>query len=59
MQAVLEWFEREHGRKRVVCMIAVGNEPSLKLAARLGFTPLRQATLPGEDTAQLLERLPG
>jgi hypothetical protein len=38
-------------------MIAVGNEPSLKLAARLGFTPLRQATLPGEDRVQLLERL--
>lgn len=59
MRAVLDWFDREHGPRRIVCMIAVGNEPSLKLAARLGFTPLRHATLPGEDTAQLLERLPG
>jgi RimJ/RimL family protein N-acetyltransferase len=58
MRAVLEWFEREHGPRRIVCMIAVGNEPSLKLAARLGFTPLREATLPGEDRVQLLERLP-
>jgi RimJ/RimL family protein N-acetyltransferase len=57
MRAVLDWFEREHGPRRIVCMIAVGNEPSLKLAARHGFTPLRQATLPGEDRVQLLERL--
>jgi RimJ/RimL family protein N-acetyltransferase len=58
MRAVLAWFEREHGPRRIVCMIALGNEPSLKLAAGLGFTPLRQATLPGEDRVQLLERLP-
>jgi RimJ/RimL family protein N-acetyltransferase len=58
MQAVLAWFDREHGQKRVVCMIAVGNEPSLKLAARLGFAPLRQAELPDGDIVELLERLP-
>jgi RimJ/RimL family protein N-acetyltransferase len=58
MQAVLAWFDREHGQKRVVCMIAVGNEPSLKLAARLGFAPLRQTELPDGDVVQLLERLP-
>jgi RimJ/RimL family protein N-acetyltransferase len=38
-------------------MIAVENEPSLKLAARLGFTPLRQAELPDGDSVELLERL--
>ena len=59
MHAILDWFDREHGPRRIVCMIAVNNEPSLKLAARLGFTPLRQTTLPGEDKVQLLERRPG
>jgi len=57
MEAVLDWFDREHGGRRVVCMIAVENEPSLKLAARLRFTPLRQTSLPDGDVVQLLERL--
>src|SRR3990167_2328878 len=59
MQAVLEWFEREHGPRRIVCMISLGNEPSLKLAAKLGFTALRETELPDGDTVQLLERAPG
>jgi len=58
MRAVLEWFDQEHGRRRMVCMISLGNEPSLKLAAKLGFTPLRQSALPDGDVVQLLERLP-
>ena len=58
MEAVYAWFERDHGRRRTVCMIAVENEPSLKLAARLGFTALRRTELPDGDTVQLLERLP-
>jgi RimJ/RimL family protein N-acetyltransferase len=58
MQAVLDWFDREHGPRRIVCMIAVGNEPSLRLAARLGFAAMRQAELPDGDVVQLLERLP-
>ena len=57
MRAVLDWFDREHGQRRIVCMIATQNEPSLKLAARLGFTPLRQAELPDGDSVELLERL--
>jgi RimJ/RimL family protein N-acetyltransferase len=59
MRAVLAWFEPEHGPRRIVAMIAVRNEPSLKLAARLGFSPLRQAELPDGDVVQLLERLSG
>jgi RimJ/RimL family protein N-acetyltransferase len=58
MQAVLAWFEREHGPRRAVCMIAVGNEPSLKLAARLGFAPLRDTELPDGEVVRLLERVP-
>jgi len=58
MEAVFDWFERDHGRRRTVCMIAVDNEPSLKLAARLGFTALRRTELPDGDAVQLLERLP-
>jgi RimJ/RimL family protein N-acetyltransferase len=56
MRAVLEWFESEHGPRRIVCMVSVGNHASLALAAKLGFTPLRQAELPDGDTVQLLER---
>jgi RimJ/RimL family protein N-acetyltransferase len=58
MQAVLAWFEREHGAQRIVCMIAPDNEPSLKLAARLGFAPLRDAELPDGAAVRLFERLP-
>ncbi|HEY7807979.1 MAG TPA: GNAT family N-acetyltransferase [Croceibacterium sp.] len=59
MQAVLGWFESEHGARRIVCMIAPENEPSLKLAARLGFTPLRDTELPDGAAVRLLERLRG
>jgi RimJ/RimL family protein N-acetyltransferase len=58
MRAVLGWFEREHGRRRIVCMISLGNQPSFKLAARLGFTPMREAELSDGDRVHLLERLP-
>ncbi|MBO0750267.1 MAG: GNAT family N-acetyltransferase [Porphyrobacter sp.] len=58
MRAVLDWFEREHGPRRIVCMIAVGNAASLGLAAKLGFAPTREALLTDGDLVQLLERLP-
>jgi RimJ/RimL family protein N-acetyltransferase len=57
MRAVLDWFEGEHGARRIVCMISVGNDPSLALASKLGFEPLRRTELAGE-AVQLLERLP-
>jgi RimJ/RimL family protein N-acetyltransferase len=59
MEAVLEWFEREHGKRRIVCMIAVENEASLKLAARLGFAAFRETELPDGDAVLLLERVRG
>ena len=60
MTAALAWFERTHGRQRIVCMIAPANAPSIGLAGRLGFLPLREARMPdGGETVRLFERLPG
>lgn len=58
MTAVLAWFEREHGRQRIVCMIAPENGPSIGLAARLGFAPMRETQLPDGETVRLFERVP-
>jgi len=58
MRAVLCWFDREKGPRRIVCMIAPENEPSLKLAARLGFTVMRDADLTTGEPVRLLERVP-
>lgn len=59
MTAAFAWFEREHGRRRIVCMIAPGNAPSIGLAGRLGFTPMREAELPDGEAVRLFERVPG
>ena len=56
--AAVDWFEREHGPRRIVCMIATGNAPSLRLASKLGFAPLREAVLPDGDSVALLARAP-
>ncbi len=56
MEAALTWFAAEHGRQRIVCMIAPGNAPSLRLAERLGFDPFRDARLPDGDEVRLLAR---
>jgi len=56
MEAALAWFDREHGPRRIVCMIAPGNTPSLRLAAALGFTAMRDAALPGAEAVRLFER---
>lgn len=37
MEAVLSWFDREHGPRRVACMIEDGNIGSERVAERLGF----------------------
>jgi len=58
MKAALAWFEHEHGPRRIVCLIAEGNDASLSLAKKLGFTPMRRATLPDGEIAELLERHP-
>jgi len=56
MVAALAWFEREHGRQRIVCMVTPGNTPSIRLAARLGFAAMREAKLPAGDAVLLFER---
>jgi len=58
MAAALEWFEREHGPRRIVCMISPGNDASVGLAERLGFAPMREAALPDGEAVNLFERLP-
>ncbi|MEO0461216.1 MAG: GNAT family N-acetyltransferase [Myxococcota bacterium] len=37
MELALEWLASERGVTRTVCMVTIDNEPSLKLAARLGY----------------------
>ncbi|MGH6787240.1 MAG: GNAT family N-acetyltransferase, partial [Novosphingobium sp.] len=37
MEAALAWFDAEHGKQRVACMIEEGHAASDKLAAQLGF----------------------
>ena len=56
MAAVLAWFDREHGPRRVVCMISPENTPSLRLAGKLGFTPMREAELADGAAVRLFER---
>ncbi|WP_404479440.1 GNAT family N-acetyltransferase [Novosphingobium sp. BL-52-GroH] len=61
MEAVLAWFDREHGPRRIGCMIEEGNTASERLAARLGFVRYGEhETCDGDERAllQLLERLP-
>jgi RimJ/RimL family protein N-acetyltransferase len=58
MRAVLAWFDREHGRRRVVCMISPENAPSLALAAKLGFIAFRDAELPDGNAVRVLQRMP-
>jgi RimJ/RimL family protein N-acetyltransferase len=58
MTATFEWFEREHGAQRIVCMISPGNQPSLRMAEKFGFTPMRDAVLPDGEPIRLFERLP-
>lgn len=59
MEAALGWFDQAHGPREVVAMIAPENGPSLRLANRLLFAPLRRAALPGSDEeVQLFVRPP-
>lgn len=58
MAAALEWFDRAHAR-RIVCLIEKSNGPSISLAGKLGFKPLREAIMPEGAAVNLLERMPG
>jgi RimJ/RimL family protein N-acetyltransferase len=56
MDAAIGWFEREHGAREMVCMIAHGNDRSFALATRLGFRPMRDTIVPDGDAVTLLKR---
>lgn len=56
MRAALAWFDRAHGPRTVVCMIEPGNAPSIRLAEKLGFAPLRFADLPEGAAVRLFAR---
>lgn len=58
MRAALEWFHEAHGPRRIVCMIASENAPSVHLADKLGFTPMRETELPDGEMVQLFQRSP-
>jgi RimJ/RimL family protein N-acetyltransferase len=52
-RTVLDWAEANLESTRMWAIIAPANEPSLKLAARLGFEPLREVLYHGEPTVVL------
>ena len=56
MAASIGWFERAHGAQPIVCMIAPENTASVRLADKLGFTPMREAILSDGDAVTLLVR---
>lgn len=49
MKAILDWFEREHGGGRTVCMISLGNTGSQRIAAKLGYVPFGTGDYKGEE----------
>jgi RimJ/RimL family protein N-acetyltransferase len=53
--AVLDWFDAAHGPQPIVALIDPDNAPSLALAARLGFVPVRDTELGGAPV-RLLRR---
>jgi len=56
MRAVLEWFDHTHAPQPIVCMIAAENAPSVHLAAKLGFAPMRETELADGELVRLYER---
>lgn len=55
--AALEWLEREHRRKRTVCLIHEGNAASIRVADRLGYQPFERRPY-RNYTALLMAREP-
>ncbi len=53
--AALAWGDRHFPRPRTVCLIDVANEPSLRLAAKLGYQEYARTEL-GTTPVVLLER---
>ena len=51
-EAILSWFDREFGKHRIWALISPGNDPSMKLAEKLGFE--RQADGAYRDKPQTI-----
>jgi RimJ/RimL family protein N-acetyltransferase len=49
ISAAIDWYERHHGKGQQVCIIAPDNVPSLRVAAKLGFVPFREAPYHGHE----------
>ena len=49
MSAILDWFDREHGGGRTVCMISIGNKGSERIAEKLGYRPIGLGEYKGEE----------
>jgi RimJ/RimL family protein N-acetyltransferase len=59
MAGVLAWFDTAHGPQRTVCMIEQGNQPSERLAARLGYRQFDTCVFSKDGTTLILyERMP-
>jgi RimJ/RimL family protein N-acetyltransferase len=52
-RAVLDWAEATLRPTPIWAIIAPGNEPSFRLAERLGFAPVRESTYNGEPVSVL------
>jgi RimJ/RimL family protein N-acetyltransferase len=57
MRAILEWFDAEHGPRRIAAMIEDGNTASERVAASLGFVRYGRQEYEGAQL-NLFERLP-
>lgn len=51
--AAHDWFAATHGAQRTVCIISPENEPSLRLAARLGYAEFSRAPYKGNSVVML------
>jgi len=50
-EAALDWFEQAFGKQEIPAIIALGNEPSMRLAERLGFVRQPDALFNGQPTS--------
>lgn len=58
VSAALRWADGRFGPERVVCIMDLGNEASLKVAHKCGFREFARGAYKGEPT-RMLERVPG
>jgi RimJ/RimL family protein N-acetyltransferase len=55
MAAILDWFDRAHGRQRTVCVISPENTASHRVAAKLSYVKFGESQLE-DEAVDLLER---